>query len=75
MSLADLQVDDIGKIVSVDHEELLRRRLYDLGFIPGSKVECVLVSPFHSPILYKVNGAFIALRKNDAKKIEVAYEE
>ena len=74
MSLSDLKNGDFAKILSVHNEESLRRRLYDLGFFPNSLVECVLISPFSSPILYKVNGALIALRKSDANLIEVEYE-
>ncbi|MCI8574847.1 MAG: ferrous iron transport protein A [Bacilli bacterium] len=74
MTLADTQVGEISKILSIHHETEIKRRLYDLGFFPGSFIECVLISPFKSPILYKVNGALIALRASDAKKIEVAYE-
>lgn len=74
MSLADLKTGEFVKILNIHNEESLRRRLYDLGFFPNSLVECVLVSPFSSPILYKVNGALIALRKSDAKFIEVEYE-
>lgn len=74
MSLADLKTGEFVKILNIHNEESLRRRLYDLGFFPNSLVECVLVSPFSSPILYKVNGALIALRKSDAKFIEVKYE-
>lgn len=74
MKMSDLRVHEVARIVQVHSEDSLKRRLYDLGFFPNSKVECVLVSPFSSPILYKVSGAFIALRRSDAKKIEVDYE-
>jgi ferrous iron transport protein A len=74
MTLADINVGDLSKILSIHHDVQIKRRLYDLGFFPGSLVECVLISPFKSPILYKVNGALIALRFRDAKKIEVEYE-
>lgn len=74
MLMSDLNVCETAKVVQINSNSSLKRRLYDLGFFPNSRVECVLVSPFSSPILYKVNGAFIALRKKDAKEIEVAYE-
>ncbi|MCI8394233.1 MAG: ferrous iron transport protein A [Bacilli bacterium] len=73
MTLADLQERDLVQIKEVKNDFHLKRRLYDLGFFPGVSVECVIISPFYSPILYKVNGAFIALRKEEAKKIEVTY--
>lgn len=47
----------------------LRRRLMDIGFVEGTKVECVRISPFKDPKAYLVRGAVIALRKEDAKTI------
>ena len=75
MSLFEIKKNEKACIITVCTEESLKRRLYDLGFFPGNFVECILISPFSSPILYKVNGAFIALRSSDAKRIEVAYED
>lgn len=74
MSLLEIKMNEKARIISITTEESLQRRLYDLGFFPGNSVECILISPFSSPILYKVNGAFIALRSSDAKRIEVEYE-
>ena len=73
-TLADTNVGEISRILSIQDDTHLKRRLYDLGFFPGNLIECVLISPFRSPILYKVNGALIALRFLDAQKIEVTYE-
>ena len=53
----------------------MKRRLYDLGFLPGEKVECVLNNPFRNPRAYKINGAILALRDELAREIEVIYEE
>lgn len=71
MTLADLKVGEEARIYKIMASDSLKRRLFDLGFIPDSIVECVLFSPFQSPILYKVKGAFIALRESDAKRIGV----
>ena len=52
----------------------LRRRLQELGFVPGKRVKCVLDSPFEDPKGFFVRGAVIALRKNQAKEIFVDKE-
>ncbi len=52
----------------------MRRRLLDLGFIPGEEVKCVLISPFHDPKAYLINGGMIALRNTDARGVMVKYE-
>ena len=62
-------------INKVGGEDILKRRLLDLGFMPGVKTECVLVSPFKDPKAYKINNNIIAIRNKDAKNIEVYYEE
>ncbi len=53
----------------------MKRRLYDLGFLPGEMVQCVLVSPFLDPKAYMVRNSLIALRNCDARDIEVQDEE
>ena len=53
----------------------MRRRLLDLGFIPGEEVKCVLISPFHDPKAYLINGNMIALRNIDARGVMVKYEK
>ena len=58
-----------GQTVRVD--ELLatgsiRRRLLDIGLIPGTRVTCTAVSPAGDPAAYLIRGAVIALRGRDA---------
>ena len=36
--------------------EGIRRKLEDMGFVPGSQVECVYCSPFGDPVAYYVMG-------------------
>lgn len=47
----------------------LRRRLRDLGFVPGAQVECLGKSPLGDPAAYQVRGAVVALRRRDAQLI------
>lgn len=46
-----------------------RRRLLDLGFVPGARVETLYASPWGDPVAYGVRGAVIALRRADARTI------
>ena len=48
-----------------------RRRLLELGFVPGSPVTAVQESPWGDPVAYSVCGAVIALRRSDARYISV----
>ncbi|HEX9614890.1 MAG TPA: metal-dependent transcriptional regulator, partial [Bacteroidota bacterium] len=50
---------------------LQRRRLMDLGFVPGTPVAALLRSPAGDPTAYSIKGASIALRKQQAELVFV----
>ena len=49
----------------------MRRRLRDLGLAEGTRVRCLGRSPLGDPAAYWICGAAIALRRRDARSIEV----
>lgn len=52
-----------------------RRRLLDLGFVPGTPVEVEMVSPGGDPTAYRVRGTVVALRREQANLIRVSSRE
>ena len=52
-----------------------RRRLLDLGFVPGTLVEIEMVSPGGDPTAYRVRGTVVALRREQANLIRVSSRE
>ncbi len=48
-----------------------RRRLMDLGFVPGTDVEVEMISPTGDPAAYRVRGTVIALRREQAALVRV----
>jgi DtxR family Mn-dependent transcriptional regulator len=48
-----------------------RRRLQDLGVLPGTQVRAELASPAGDPVAYRIRGALIALRREQAEHIQV----
>lgn len=68
--LSDLQPGEVAYIHSVG-ESALKNRLYDLGMVGGTRVECIAVAPFGGPAAYLVRGAVIALRREDAGNVEI----
>ncbi len=48
-----------------------RRRLLDLGVVPGTRIRCEFPSPFGSPRSYDIRGALIALRTHQADRVLV----
>lgn len=52
-----------------------RRRLLDLGIVPGTRIGAVLRSAAGDPVAYQVRGALIALRREQAEWIRIADDE
>jgi len=48
-----------------------KRRLMDLGILPGTLVEAEISSPMGDPVAYKVRDSLIALRSEQARCIQV----
>lgn len=48
-----------------------RRRLLDLGLLPGTRIGVEMRSPGGDPVAYDIRGALIALRKDQAELILV----
>ncbi|KZZ83282.1 MULTISPECIES: FeoA family protein [Bacillaceae] len=61
---------DTLKITSLSLEGVMRRRLLDLGFVPGAVVKVVRRSPLGDPIAFRVSQTTIALRKEESMRIE-----
>jgi ferrous iron transport protein A len=71
--LSALRPGEIGQVVRISPvvDGLARRRLLDLGLVPGTPVTVAFTSPAGNPTAYQVRGALIALRTAQAAKIEV----
>lgn len=67
--LSDLPQGDTGIVRELASNGGIRRRLQDIGLIPGTKVECVQKSPLGDPVAYRVRGAVIALRREDSSGV------
>ena len=64
----------IGKIYQVERIEgsgFIRRRIIDMGLIPGTKVKVVGTAPLGDPIDIVARGYNLTIRKNEASKIIV----
>lgn len=68
---------DFGQIATVKALNVAganRRRLMDLGILPGTQLAVDLRSPLGDPTAYRIRGALIALRREQAKQIEIILE-
>ncbi len=65
-SLQALREGESAFVTEVCAPDSMRRRLLDIGLIPGTKVTCMGKSPAGDPAAYLIRGAVIALRGMDA---------
>lgn len=70
MALSDAKTGMQFKIGQVEIQGVLRRRLLDLGFVPGAVVSVLQRSPLGDPVAFRVNNTTIALRKEEASLIK-----
>jgi len=62
-----------GRVAAVSGAEGFRRRLLELGFVPGTRVER-LAGGLREPASNRVRGAIVALRRTDAAHVSVELE-
>jgi ferrous iron transport protein A len=56
-------------LTGINVQGVLRRRLLDLGFVPGNVIEVLQKSPLGDPVAFRVNNTTIALRKEESSQI------
>lgn len=69
ISLKQARTGDHFQITQLNIEGTMRRRLLDLGFIPGAVIEVGHKSPLNDPVAYYVSGTKIALREEESSRI------
>ncbi|MGA9116729.1 MAG: FeoA domain-containing protein [Bacteroidota bacterium] len=70
-TLDELAPGESGRVVSISRacRKSQRRRLMDLGLVPGTLVRSQMEAPGGDPVAYEVRGAVIALRRAQASMI------
>ncbi len=66
-----LPIGCMGRVRELKGQDFLRRRMLDLGLIDETVVEALCQSPFGDPVAYRIRGAIIALRSEEAANIIV----
>ncbi len=75
MKLSELSTGESGIIIKVHGHGGFRKRVVEMGFIKGKKVEVLLNAPLKDPVKYKIMGYEVSLRHSEADMIEVVTEE
>lgn len=71
MTLDMLKIGRSATVKNILNESTERRRLFDLGILPGTVIENVMRSPLGDPVAYKIRNAVVALRREQARLIEI----
>jgi len=58
-------------IKNIDPKSLIRLRLFELGFIPGTIIRCISINPKLDTVVVRVRGATICLRTAEAAFIKI----
>ena len=74
--LSELKAGQQGSVLSLSPRirGAERRRLMDLGILPGVVIEAAFTSPSGDPTAYRVRETLIALRKEQARSILISQE-
>ncbi|HVU02132.1 MAG TPA: FeoA family protein [Polyangiaceae bacterium] len=71
MQLGEVAIGVTVTVTGVGGERAFRRRVMELGVLPGTRVTVVRVAPLGDPIELSVRGCELSIRKGEARCIEV----
>ena len=71
MKLSELKTGQSGVIVKVLGHGSFRKRIIEMGFIRGKRVDVLLNAPLQDPVKYRIMGYEVSLRHDEADRIEV----
>jgi ferrous iron transport protein A len=71
MLLEQVPTSTTVTVARVGGDRAFRRRLMELGVLPGTKVTVVRVAPLGDPLELSVRGCQLSIRKEEARSIEV----
>lgn len=67
-SIANLRVGEKGIISEISFESI-PLALLEMGCMPGESVELIQRAPFKDPLYIRVNGSYLAIREETARRI------
>lgn len=70
-TLKELSPGDSAKIVEIQAQGALKRRLMDMGLTRGSQVTFRKVAPLGDPIELTIRGYELSIRKDEAEHVIV----
>ena len=75
-TLADAPKRRAVTVVAIDGDRSFRRRLMEMGLVPGTRVSVISVAPLGDPLQIEVRCCRWSIRRGEAAQIRVdAFEE
>lgn len=71
MTLSELKPGEKGRITTVGGVGALKRRLMDMGLLPGQEVRVEKVAPLGDPIEVTIRSYSLSLRRQEAEGVVV----
>lgn len=71
-TLAELPIGEEAKVLSIEGNSPISKRLMEMGIVPGVSVKVIKSAPFNCPLEIRVRGYNLALRRSEAETIEVS---
>ncbi len=73
--LNELGPEESAEILSVGGRGVIKRRLLEMGIVPGNSITMVRFAPLGDPLEYKLEGCLLSLRREEAKGVMVIVKE
>ena len=70
-ALNEMKPGDRANILKISGNGALKKKLLDMGVLPGTIIETIRVAPLGDPVEIKIKGYNLTLRKEEAASIQV----
>jgi ferrous iron transport protein A len=70
-SLAEIPLGHEARVRSIDGPRAFRRRLLEMGLVPGTVVRVVTIAPLGDPLRIEVRHGQWSIRRNEAAQIAI----
>ncbi len=70
-TLAEISLGQTTKVLTVEGPRAFRRRLLEMGLVPGTPVKVVTIAPLGDPLQIEVRGGQWSIRRAEAAQIQV----
>ena len=72
MSIAELKPGTVAVVQAVGGDRAFRRRLMEMGLVPGTRISLVKVAPLGDPMEIELRHGRLSIRRHEASLVAVA---